>query len=525
MARIAFILLCHKNPAAIVQQAEQLTAAGDYIAIHFDASAPAGDFAMIRAALADNPNVVFAKRRVKCGWGEWSLVRATLFAIEAAVDAFPRATHFYMVSGECMAIKSAVYAHQFLDADDRDYIESHDYYRSGWIKTGLREERLIYRHHFNERTQPWLFYKSLAIQQKLGLTRAVPADLQMMIGSQWWCLRRQTVEAVLAFLAERRDVLRFFRTTWIPDETFFQTLVRHLIPDREIENRTLTFLMFSDYGMPVTFYNDHYDLLVGQDGLFARKISADAHDLRDRLGQLYASDRTDFTITNEGRNLFHFLTGRGRVGRRFAPRIWESGATLGRERELLIVACKKWHVAKRLAQAIKQHTQIPALEYVFNETDAALPDLGGIETSLEKRARHRRAFLRMVFDAFGQDRLVICLDTASLDMMRDFYSDKCRTRLLEIACDLDDAYLAGHARRAGLVGDAATPDVMARLLPTIRNDMIHERNSLRDANFPDKSLLRENAIIEENAAALARFLGVDSDVAMALTQTPHLFVD
>ena len=97
-----------------------------------------------------------------------------------------------------------------------------------------------------------------------------------MIGSQWWCLRRRTIEAILRMTRERRDVMRFFRTTWIPDETFFQTLVRHLVPDAEIRTRTLTFLMFTDYGMPVTFYNDHYDLLLGQDYLFARKISPEA---------------------------------------------------------------------------------------------------------------------------------------------------------------------------------------------------------------------------------------------------------
>ena len=60
MARIAFILLCHKNPAAIVQQAQQLTAAGDYIAIHFDASAAVQDYHQITLALSDNPNVTFA---------------------------------------------------------------------------------------------------------------------------------------------------------------------------------------------------------------------------------------------------------------------------------------------------------------------------------------------------------------------------------------------------------------------------------------------------------------------------------
>ena len=86
-----------------------------------------------------------------------------------------------------------------------------------------------------------------------------------MIGSQWWCLRRRTVEMILEFLQQRRDVIRFFSTTWIPDETFFQTLVRHLVPKGEIENRTLTFLMFSDYGMPVTFYNDHYRHAAGSE--------------------------------------------------------------------------------------------------------------------------------------------------------------------------------------------------------------------------------------------------------------------
>ncbi len=525
MARIAFILLCHKNPDAIVQQAQQLTAVGDYLAIHFDASSSAGDFATIQAALADNPNVVFAKRRVKCGWGEWSLVQATLHAVEAAVETFPRASHFYMVSGDCMAIKSAEYAHQFLDTHDCDYIESYDYFDSNWIKTGFKEERLIYRHLFNERTQKWMFYKSFELQRQFKITRAVPDDLQMMIGSQWWCLRRRTIEMILEFAATRRDVMRFFRTTWIPDETFFQTLTRHLAPGTEIENRTLTFLMFTDYGMPVTFYNDHYDLLLGQDGLFARKISGEAQDLRTRLGALYAGGRADFTISNEGRNLFAFLTGRGRIGRRFAPRFWEDGASLGRDRELLIVVCKKWHVAKRLVAAIRQHTNVPAMEYLFNEDDTPLPDLGGIENSLEKRARHRRALMRLLFDHYETDRMVICLDTANIDLMHDFVADKSTTRLLEIECSFDDDYLKGHAMRIGLAGEETSDATMARLLPTIHHDMIHQRDVIRDANFTNAERMRERASDDENAAALARFLGVNADVAMSLAQTPHLFVD
>ena len=152
MAKIAYILLCHKDPDAVIKQAERLTAAGDYMAIHFDARAKAVDFQRINDALRDNPNGTFAHRRIRCGWGEWSLIQATLYAVESAVEAFPRATHFYMLSGDCMAVKSAEYIHDFLDDNDADFIESFDYFESNWIKTGMKEERLIYRHFFNERT-------------------------------------------------------------------------------------------------------------------------------------------------------------------------------------------------------------------------------------------------------------------------------------------------------------------------------------------------------------------------------------
>ena len=158
MAKIAFLLLCHKDPEGIIGQAERLTAAGDFIAIHFDARASAADYRKIRERLAGNPNVAFAKKRVKCGWGEWSLVQASLNAARVAVERFPAATHFYMLSGDCMAIKSAEFAHAYLDAADADYIENFDFYESDWIKTGLKEDRLIYRHLFNERRQKRLFY-------------------------------------------------------------------------------------------------------------------------------------------------------------------------------------------------------------------------------------------------------------------------------------------------------------------------------------------------------------------------------
>ena len=526
MAKIAYLLLTHKDPEGVILQARQLAAAGDVVAIHYDANAALADYEQIRDALGDNPSVVLAKKRVKCGWGEWSLVEATLQALRAAVGAFPQATHFYMLSGDCMPIKSAEYVHDFLMREDVDYIESFDFHNSGWIKTGIREERLIYRHWFNERRRKKLFYASLHIQKRLGLKRKVPADLEMQIGSQWWCLRRQTVEAVLDFIDRRPDVMRFFRTTWIPDETFFQTLVRHLIPGAELRSRTLTFLMFTDYGMPVTFYNDHYDLLLTQNYLFARKISPEAKELKTRLRALYGEKGQSFVISGEGRRLYRFLSERGRVGHRFAPRFWEAEKMMiGRDRELLIVVCKKWHVAKRLVHRLQDLTGIATLDYLFNEHDTKLPDLGGIQATIEKRTRHRRVLMRMLYDLWQTDRLAFCIDPSDFDLIADFYADKARVRLLEIECDFSDDYLAGHAQRVGLTGAHPSAETLARLLPTIRYDLRSEAERIRESGLPGYYRIRERASPRENAQQLAAFAGITRGRALEITATSYLFVD
>ena len=525
MAKIAFILLCHKDAPGIVEQATRLTATGDYVAIHFDARARAADFATLTEALGNNPGVVFARRRVRCGWGEWSLVQATLLAVEAAVEAFPKATHFYMLSGDCAAIKSAAHAHRVLDARDVDYVESFDFFKSDWIKTGFKGERLHYRHWFNERQRKRLFYASYNLQRRLGLARKVPEDIQVMIGSQWWCLRRRTIEAILEFCRARADVLRFFRTTWIPDETFFQTAVRHLVPAREIECRTLTFKMFSDYGMPVTFYNDQYDFLISQDYFFARKISPEAGLLKRRLGALWVSDRRDFATSQEGEKLHAFLTGRGRVGKRFGSRFWERESTLGVDRDLYMLVCKKWHVAKRLLKVASERLDIRGLEYVFDEAAAKVPHLGGIERTLEKRNRHRRALVRMLFDYHDTERLMICLDPANLDLMRDFMSDRANARILEVQCQFDDQYLVGHAHRVGLATADTPGEVIARMLPTLRHEFHDEETAIRDAGFPRHFRLREGRPGAENGAVLAQFFGIEADLGREIAETPHLFAD
>jgi hypothetical protein len=131
----------------------------------------------------------------------------------------------------------------------------------------------------------------------------------------------------------------------------------------------------------------------------------------------------------------------------------------------------------------------------------------------------------MLFDYWQTDHLIICIDPANTDLMQDFYNDKAKVRLLEIQCDFSDDYLIGHAKRVGLAGEKSPPEVIDRLLPTIRYDVKFESDRLRDANFAGFSRIRQMATVEENTVPLAEFLDIPADKAREIAATEYLFVD
>lgn len=94
MTKIAYLLLCHQDPDRVIAQVTHLVAQGDYVALHFDARSARQDFDKIYSAFRSNGQVHIVRRRVKCGWGQWSLVRATLAILQGAYQHFDQATHF-----------------------------------------------------------------------------------------------------------------------------------------------------------------------------------------------------------------------------------------------------------------------------------------------------------------------------------------------------------------------------------------------------------------------------------------------
>ena len=86
-------------------------------------------------------------------------------------------------------------------------------------------ERFTLYFPFSWRKNRYLFDAFVEFQRGVGLQRRIPNGIVPHMGSQWWCLTRQTLSAVLQD-PDRKRYDRYFRQVWIPDESYFQTLSR-----------------------------------------------------------------------------------------------------------------------------------------------------------------------------------------------------------------------------------------------------------------------------------------------------------
>ena len=131
--------------------------------------------------------------------------------------------------------------------------------------------------------------------------------------------------------------------------------------------------------------------------------------------------------------------------------------------------------------------------------------------------------MRMLFDYFETEKMVICLDTANIDLLQDFFADRSRARLLEVECEFTDEYLIGHAKRVGLAAQDSSQDTLGQIIPTIRYDIAFESERIQDSNFQGYHRIQQDHSANKNAEVLASFLDVTPEVAQKLASTPYLF--
>ena len=273
---VGFVMLAHEALHRAAQVARVISDADCPVVIHVDRRVPDRRYEAFVQSVGDRDNVAFASRQV-CDWGTWSLVSASRNATEQLLATAPNIGHVALISGACLPIKQIDQLTDFLARHPTtDFIESVTVGDVPWTKGGLSEERFTLSFPFAWKRHQRLFDAWVELQRLVGRKRRIPPGIEPHMGSQWWCLTRATLERILSD-PDRPVLDRYFRRVWIPDESYFQSLVRYY--GTTVESRSLTLSKFDFQGKPHVFYDDHLLLLRQSPAYFARKIWPGANRL------------------------------------------------------------------------------------------------------------------------------------------------------------------------------------------------------------------------------------------------------
>jgi len=252
------------------------------------------------------------------------------------LDGFPEVRHIYLSSGSCLPLRPVEELQHYLDERPRtDFVESVTTDEVDWTVGGLDQERFTLRFPFSWKRHRRWFDAYVDFQRRWKLKRRMPEGIEPHLGSQWWCMTRQTLSAILQD-PRRAEFDRYFSKVWIPDESYFQTLAR--LYSTNIESRSLTLSKFDFQGKPHVFYDDHIQLLRRSDCFVARKIWPEAELLYRSF--LTTPDRALNRVEPNPLKidrLFSRATDRRTRGRpglymqgRYPNKGWENGKTAGR---------------------------------------------------------------------------------------------------------------------------------------------------------------------------------------------------
>jgi len=284
--KVSFVLLSHEPAEQLKPLVTSLLASGSNVFVHHDRSSSSNleEESKFWNLEQYDGNIYFAKR-IKVVWGEWSIVEATLNCLDL-VSKHDDSDYLMLISGSCMPIKPIRLIEEYLGDHPFDFIESVNVKKKRWITAGIQEERWEMYHFLNWRFQRKRFDWSLKIQKKLNIKRTLPFNHIPHMGSQWWCLRRTTIDQILALMSAGPELRKFYSRTWIPDELFFQTMVGNLIPREEIFERQLTRYSFNSWGIPRVYYDDSYSELLAESKFIVRKVSSRAVQLKEKLSDI-----------------------------------------------------------------------------------------------------------------------------------------------------------------------------------------------------------------------------------------------
>jgi len=213
--RLACVILAHADPVHLHRLIEALEPFPVFL--HVDARTPDTTFAAMTADLPERCTVL---GRTTTAWARWGLVGAELDGYRAALETSD-ATHFALLSGSDYPLAPAKEIVDLLERHPgHSFAKVHELPYEQWGRSGGLA-RFRYRH--------WGIGKRML---RLPIPRRLPRDIVLTGGPQMKILARDHARAVVEVADEHHELIRFWRRTWVPDETFVYSILntRRFVP-------------------------------------------------------------------------------------------------------------------------------------------------------------------------------------------------------------------------------------------------------------------------------------------------------
>jgi Core-2/I-Branching enzyme len=219
VTNFAAVILAHADPA---QVRRLITALDDVpIVLHCDRKTPSSVFVQMTRGL---PSRVILCERIPTTLASWSLVAAELTALRQMLQ-HSSAKHIAVLSGADYPLCSMQQLDRDLSAwQDHTYMWSAPLPHPPWNTRRHRDGGLWrMRHRFCVSDKQVVYIWNYPLRSPVR--RSIPEELVLRASSQWKIYARRHVELLFRVMESRPDLVRFWSSTLVPDESFVASML------------------------------------------------------------------------------------------------------------------------------------------------------------------------------------------------------------------------------------------------------------------------------------------------------------
>lgn len=272
--RIAYLILAHSKPRQLIKLINALK--NDNLTcfvIHYDSRASDCEYKELIDEFSNNPYIYFVEKRVKCFWGDFSLVEATLECMKCLEENNITYNYAVLLSGQDYPIKSNGEIFQFFQENyGSEFIECEKFPVKKWWGGGMN--RLHY-YYYNKSDNALKYVKCsmISLLRKIKVKRKLP-EMDFYGGSQWWALTNEAIKFIIDYVNRNKLSVSFFEYSHIPDEIFFHTIIMNSHFKTAIKNDNLKYIHWikHDQSSPSVLRAEDIDSILNIKKLFARKF-------------------------------------------------------------------------------------------------------------------------------------------------------------------------------------------------------------------------------------------------------------